>query len=512
MINDPLTEAIAAHQAGQLDEARHLYAQVLAEKPTNPSLNQVMGLLELQAGQTNAAQKHFEAILATQPNAPAALRGRAQVLLAKSNPTLAETDLRQAVEAEPENAEGHALLGAALDAQDRPVEALASLEIAISYKPGDVGLLRSTARILRETGHADQALPIYQAIAAALPQDADAHAGEGAAYWELAQYEQALGAFDRALAIDSNHSHALWNRAMVLLMLERHDEGWPAYEARWQASEKPPPHADIPQWDGGPLDDRTILLGSEQGFGDVIQFIRYAPMVAARGGRVVAESWPELATLLATCDGISDVWLNTDPRPTADVQVPLASLPSVFQTTSETIPASVPYLAGPPGPTVDKGKSEQPRVGLIWSGQQMPRANRKRSMTVTDLDPIVTMEDITFISLQIGGDCEALQSIAGPAATIIDVSAKLSNFGETARFMETCDAIISIDTGAAHLAGALGRPTAVLLPFSADWRWGSSKPTTQWYPTVTLFRQQRMGDWSAPISSATEWLRDLLTR
>jgi len=512
MVTDPLSQAIAAHQAGRLDEARTLYTKVLAAQPTNPSLNQVMGLLELQAGQLAAATQHFEVILQTQPNAAAALRGRAQALLAGNDPARAEIDLRSAIATDPSAVEGHTLLASAFDAQDRPDDALTCLKTALALKPGEASILKSKARILREAGRVRDAYPLYEAIAQALPHDADAQASFGTILWEYTRYEDALATLDRALALNPNHTHAQWNRAMVLLMLGRDTEGWAAYDTRWASSEKSPPHADLPHWQGEPLEGRAILLGSEQGFGDVIQFIRLAPLVAERGGRVVVEARPELAELLGTCDGITEIWTNTNPRPEADIQIPLASLPNVLKTTTQTLPPAMPYLFPPPGPDIDLGALDRPRVGLVWSGQQVPRANRKRSMKPEDLAPILAVTGITFVSLQIGGDVSVLQDVAGPAATILDAAPQLTDFGATARAMAACDAIISIDTGAAHLAGALGRPGAVLLPYAPDWRWGPKGDTTPWYPTLQLCRQQEIGDWSAPATAAAAWLRNLLAR
>jgi hypothetical protein len=245
--------------------------------------------------------------------------------------------------------------------------------------------------------------------------------------------------------------------------------------------------------------------------GDTFQFIRYAPMVKRRGGRVLMLCQREVYPLMATQSHLGvDRWIvDGEELPAFDVHCPLLSLPGIFGATFETIPRDVPYLFADKGMTQRwqerlAGESGL-KVGLVWGGNPMPLHNRKRSATLAALAPLAEARGATFVSLQ-KGDSTAQAKTPPAEMKILDYTAELNDFADTAALVSALDLVISIDTGVAHLAGAMGKPTWVLLPFVPDWRWFNDRTDSPWYPTMRLFRQKTLGDWTAPVRAAADEL------
>jgi hypothetical protein len=293
----------------------------------------------------------------------------------------------------------------------------------------------------------------------------------------------------------------------MLLIRGEFKEGWPAYEARLRMSGFPVRKFSQPMWSGEDLGRRTILLHWEQGMGDTFQFIRYAPMVKNRGGRVMMLCQREVHRLMAgqTHLGVERWIADGEELPAFDVQCPLLSLPGIFGTKFATMPRETPYLFADVGMTqrwrerlaVGSGL----KVGLVWGGNPMPVHNRKRSATLALLAPLAEARGVTFVSLQKGEPAAELKS--PPAGMrVLDCAGELKDFADTAALVSALDLVITIDTGVAHLAGALGKPTWVLLPFVPDWRWFNGRSDSPWYSTMRLFRQTRLGDWSEPVQAA----------
>ncbi len=282
-----------------------------------------------------------------------------------------------------------------------------------------------------------------------------------------------------------------FNRAHALLATGELDEGWREYEWRFAVARYDRTF-DRPLWDGEPLAGQTILVHAEQGFGDTLQFVRYVPAVAGRGGRVVLEVPGPLVRLVGTVAGASRIVAAGDPLPEFDWHCPLLSLPRVFETTLATIPGSAPYLSVPPemAPAWGELIATAPglRVGIVWAGTTIGAVDLRL------LQPLWEIAGISWFSLQVGersGDTASLDDVA-----IADLSPWLTDFAETAAAVCQLDLVISIDTSIAHLAGALARPTWVLLPYNSDWRWLLRREDSPWYPTARLFRQSKPGDWA----------------
>jgi hypothetical protein len=295
---------------------------------------------------------------------------------------------------------------------------------------------------------------------------------------------------------------------MVLLALGEYESGWRDYEWRWQASGFARPSYPQPEWDGSRLNGETVLLYTEQGYGDAVQFARYATRVAERGARVVLRSPKELQPILRTVAGISGVSAPDEDVP-FDRHASLLTLPMILGTRAETIPAATPYIRPDPervrawGERIAPGKSGM-KVGLVWASQsQMPNVALK-SMPLPALGPLGVAAGVRFFSLQVGEPGrEAVRSAPFP---LVDLAAGIRDFADTAAIIANLDLTISVDTAVAHVAGALGRPVWTMLQYAPDWRWYPDARTTRWYPGMRLYRQHKAGDWA---SVSAEVARDL---
>ncbi len=284
----------------------------------------------------------------------------------------------------------------------------------------------------------------------------------------------------------------------LLLMSGNLEDGWE--ECEWREQQRTLP---LPRWRGAPLKGARILVHGEQGFGDNFQFVRYASLVAARGGSVVLATLKGLRRLLGTAPDVTEVIEDGEPIPPVACQIPMMSLPYVFATRLDTIPNTVPYLRADPGLVAAWRDRLAPypglRVGLVWSGNLGPVYNSRRSPGLAALRPLLDCPGVTVFALQKGGGRADLQGAALPPS-FVDLDAELRTFDDTAAAMTALDLVISPCTSTAHLAGALGRPVWIVLASVADWRWFRGRDDSPWYPTARLFRQDAAGDWSGPVA------------
>ncbi|MDU0457881.1 MAG: tetratricopeptide repeat protein [Geobacteraceae bacterium] len=370
--------------------------------------------------------------------------------------------------------------------------------------------------VLQLQGRLQEAIGHYKCAIYHDPGFVKAHYNLANAYLKLGLYKEALAAVHQVIRHEPAHADAHWLLGMLLLQSGDFKDGWREYEWRWKAQgfTSRIPELGRPQWDGTPLSGKTLLIHMEQGRGDMIQFIRYASLVAAAGGTVVACALPELVSILATVEGISLVVDRNGTLPNFDLHIPVQSLPYVFGTTLDSIPANMPYLH-PSSESVAEwarrldGDRQGFRIGLVWAGNEQPNANR--SCPLEYLTPLLGLPDTVFYSLQIG---KQENSRLTPACRdrIIDHTAAITDFSDTAAMMSNLDLVISIDTASAHLAGALGQPVWTLLPFVADWRWLLTRDDSPWYQSMKLFRQETHGDWAAVIDRLRHELSVMLSR
>jgi hypothetical protein len=440
--------------------------------------------------------------------------------------------------------------GLALYTMRRFEEALAAYDDGLRLAPDDPGLRNGRGVALLELRRPAEANADFERALAADPDCLDALGNLGNALLKLNRPEAALAAYDRALKIVPNNAQLLTNRAVVLRRLDRPQEalmsaaralaekpdfaqarfvasmvrltlgdfarGWRGYEARWGVGELALQrrHFAAPLWLGdASLRGKTILLHAEQGFGDAIQFVRYAPLVAARGAQaVVLEVRRELTRLAATLPGVTTVVRHGDALPPFDCHCPLLSLPLAFATDATTIPADIPYLA-PAADDVAAWRARLPRgrplIGLAWSGERAHDNDLNRSMTLAALAPLLDLPGVQFISLQ-----RDVREIDAPSLAqrtdMLPIGQQFTDFADTAAAIAALDLVISVDTAVAHLAGALGKPLFLLLPFAADFRWLRERSDSPWYPTARLFRQPRFGDWESAVAAVRDELLNRL--
>jgi tetratricopeptide (TPR) repeat protein len=394
-------------------------------------------------------------------------------------------------------------------------EALELMRSAAAAAPEVADYRANLAMLLSMLGQFDQAIPEFQRALAIGPNNPEVLNNLGGALRETARFDQAAATLRRALALRPDYAEAEWNLAFVLLTQGNFRDGLPAFEARLRVKHFPNRKIDGPMWDGSDLHGRRILLHTEQGVGDTFNFIRYAPMVAARGGRVFVLCGTDVHRLMSIQRLGVEQWIaDGQPLPQFDVHCPLMSLPKVFGTTVETIPGNAPNMVAD-AKLVESWRKriapdpEKLKVGLVWAGNLHPIHNRKRTMPLSVLAPLGNAAGVSFYSLQKGpADQEAKTPPAG--MKLIDWSGELNDFADTAALIAALDRVITIDTSVAHLAGTLGKPTWVLLPFVADWRWLTDRENSPWYPTMRLFRQTRLGDWLGPVARVAEELERLV--
>jgi tetratricopeptide (TPR) repeat protein len=422
----------------------------------------------------------------------------------------AEAALQRAVT--PRSSDAGALnnLGNALAGSGRHEEAIACYRQVLAGDAGHVPARFNLGRSLAALDRLEDAAASFRQALADAPADidpdrlADLQASLGEALVGLGQHDEAL---DTCRTIASHRPQlAAWNESLVLLLLGRYDEGWRQYEGRWGVASHDPPRADalVPDLTG--VAGRRVLLTAEQGHGDMIQFARYAPLLAAHGARVTVQTYAELKVLMRTLDGVERVVAPGEREPPTDIVTPLLSLPLVFGTRADTVPAQVPYLRAPAERLAAwqrrLGPRSRLRVGLAWWGSQhIP----KRSLPVEALLPLLSWPGIELHALQREIPSAQRDRLAS-RRLLIDHGAELHDYADTAALITLLDLVVSIDTSVAHLAGALGKPVWIMLQHSADWRWLLDRDDSPWYPTARLFRQRRAGDWESVVADVVRAL------
>ena len=402
-------------------------------------------------------------------------------------------------------------LGTILDGAGCHREALLQYREALALRGGDPVALNNMGNTLMALGEFAEAADSFRAALDGAPDNLATRIALGAALQREGDSEAAIACFRETLQRAPDCAEAHWNLSLALLTEGAYREGWSEYQWRWRRDTFTSPARGFsqPVWDGSPLAGRRILVHCEQGLGDTIQFLRYLPMLAAAGGIVLAEvQSASLIPLVRRIPGISGTFVMGEALPPFDLQVPLLSLPHLFDTTLDNLPAEVPYLSAPPERVADWQRRmagvDGFRVGLVWAGKPVP--DPFRSCTLEVLAPLASIPGVLWYSLQVGE--YAAQALAAPAdLELIDLTAAIEDFGDTAALVANLDLVISVDTSVAHLAGALGKPVWLMLPKAADWRWLKDREDSPWYPGMRLFRQEHQGEWSTVVERMVSELR-----
>ena len=403
--------------------------------------------------------------------------------------------------------------GIVLGRQGRLDDAAAMFRHALAADPQHPRAYANLAVALERLGRLDESLAAARRAIELAPGDANPHHTLGKTLVKLNRLSEAIASLRRAVQLAPNDAEAHGSLAKALLLSGDFKHGWVEYEWRWKAPSFVEPRRVFaqPQWTGvARLAGKTILLHHEQGFGDTIQFIRYVPMLAQRGADVIVQAPRELVELIRHMPAAPDVIPIGGSLPQFDFHIPLMSLPLAMNTTLKTIPAQVPYLAAAPKVAqvwAERVKNDGPgvRVGLAWAGRATHQDDLQRSMPLHKLAPLSSAPNVTFYSLQKWDPNHEVQN-PPPGMRLIDAAPRLFDFSDSAALIANLDLVIAVDTAVAHLAGAMGKPVWLLLPFSPDFRWLLERSDSPWYPTMRLFRQPRPGDWDPVIAAVAQEL------
>ncbi|OHE87692.1 MAG: hypothetical protein A3G75_03405, partial [Verrucomicrobia bacterium RIFCSPLOWO2_12_FULL_64_8] len=400
-------------------------------------------------------------------------------------------------------------------------EAIAAYQRAIELKPDFADAHNDLGIALQTQGKFDQAIASYQRALRLNPEHAEAYNNLGLTFYDQGRAADARGAYRLALAIMPQYADAHLNYALTLLLQGNFSEGWKEYEWRFESNKEVrnlKSRFRNPLWQGEALAARKVLLYSEQGLGDTLQFVRYAPLIAQRGGRVFIECQPELKRLLKSVTGIEEIIGRGEPLPDFDVHCSLLSLPLALDTRLDTIPAAMPYLQSEPHIAAywkEKiGGGTELKVGLVWAGsarEQNPRANsvdRRRSLALRQLEPLAKVPGVRWFSVQKGEPASQAKSPPQGLA-LVDYTEELRDFADTAGLVANLDLMITVDTSVAHLAGAMAKPVWMLSRLDGCWRWLLEREDSPWYPSMRIFRQHAHGNWADVISRVAAALLDM---
>jgi len=441
-------------------EAEHSLRRALALAPRNANILNDVGVVVRAQGRTGDAVEIYREALSIAPNDPLTHGNLGNALTELKDMDAAEEHLRQAVALAPGSVEHRCNLAIFLTREQRPREAVV----------------------------------LFRDVLMRAPAHADAWTNLGVAQLDLGDVADAEASIRKAISVAPQNAEAHYNLAWVLLLTGQWREGWLEYEWRWRMrhfSSKRRAFA-APLWDGGEIKG-TLLLHAEQGFGDTIQFVRYAEAAKARCGRLVVECPKALVRLLKTAAGIDEVIAAGDTLPAFEAQAPLMSLPRIFGTTPETAPHRVPYLSAPAGPALPK--TGRRRIGLVWAGSPDNKIDKRRTMPAALFAPLMEETAADFVSLQVGPKAD--EAAALPRERLVFAcDGRVTDFADTAGVIAQLDLVIGVDTAAIHLAGALDVPVWVLIPKMPDYRWMRGRDDSPWYPAMRLFRQEESGDWA----------------
>ena len=528
-----LPEAVAAHQQALaikpdfLSASNNLQAALGAQQrlnqnmaefrmnrwymPDEPDAFNELGLALKEQGRWTEAIASFQEALRLRPDFAEAHNNLGVTFKERGNWDEAAASLRQALALNPDFAEAHNNLGTILESKGDLEAASTCYQQALGRKPDFAEAHNNLAIILNKRGNYAEALVHYQRALTLKPDYPDAHHNLGTLLVDQGKLDEGVASYERALQLKPDYVEAHLGRAQAWLQMGDWERGWPEFEWRWRRPSFPPRSFPQPLWDGESLAGRTILVHAEQGLGDTLHFIRYAPLVKRYGGYVIVECQRELLPLLATCTGV-DQWVAFGtPLPDFDVHAPLLSLPRILQTTLATVPADIPYLSADPEQVEywrqEMGSRGGFTIGIAWQGNPGHTNDWNRSVSLTSFEPLSRLDGVRLFSLQKGPGTEQLLA-AKERFMLPDLGSRFGTFQDTAAVLVNLDLVLTVDSAVAHCAGALGVPVWVLVPYAADWRWLLERADSPWYPTMRLFRQKEPGNWSEVFDRIVVALKD----
>lgn len=501
----------ALRASGAAQEAIASYRRALDRRPDYAEALNNLGNTLQSLGRLDEALECYVQAIGANPRYAEAWNNVGFVHAAQFRHDAAIAAIGRALEIRPDYPEALQNMGTQYEATGRLDEALDCYRRAVALKPGFAMAHNNIGNALLGLGDLDGSQAAYTSALSLDPELAEAHGNLGNLMQSRGQLDEAIRCVDRALELNPGAADLLWNKAFALLLKGDFEAGWALAEARWQFASpgRVQRRFHAPPWLGTtPVTGRSILLHHEQGLGDTLQMLRYVPLLAAQGARVIVQVPAALAGVAATVPGVDAVVVEGGESPVFDLHCPFMSLPLACATTLATVPAAVPYLFAPA--SVRAAWSERlaplrrPRIGLAWSGSVTHRNDRHRSL------PLATLlrwlpDTLEYVSLQNEyrpADAPLLQ----PGGRVRDFADALTDFAATAGLIGELDLVVTVDTAVAHLAGGMGKPTWLLLPFAPDYRWLLGREDSPWYPSMRLLRQPRFGDWGAVATTLREAL------
>jgi len=480
------------HRTGRLAEAEQIYRQLIAAMPRHADALHALAALALQAGHPVAAETLLTQAIGLKPAADFQLT-RAHALLALHRPAEAADTARLVLRARPQSPEAHQVLGHALSDNGRPEQAIEAYRTALRLNPALPDIRNNLGMALR---HANRLAEAEQELRQA-PPEPEALVNLSSVQKERGAFTESEATLRHALSLAPDNPVLRYNWSLLMLLLGRTSEAWDGWEQRFRAGAVPARSFSHPQWQGEPLGSRTLLVHTEQGLGDVIQFVRYLPAI---DGHVVFEPPPRLRRLLSANPALPPMIAPDAPTPPIDTVIPLLSLPA----RTRLLPVQPPYLFAEPDRVAafrDRIGPHGFRIGINWQGHSGRFEDKGRSFPLSMFQPLAAVPGTRLISLQTGEGGDQIAAAGFPVETLDGLDAGPDGFLDTAAAMQNLDLVVTSDTSVAHLAGALARPIWVALRRVPDWRWMLDRADSPWYPTMRLFRQIQDGDW-LPVFAA----------
>jgi tetratricopeptide (TPR) repeat protein len=540
---------VALYELGDLAGAAGAYRYAALLKPEDADGHYSLGVVLQRMGEAALAAQAYERALEVRPEFPNALGNLGFLYTQMGEMAKAEGLLRHCIAIDPRNVNAHCNLANVFAKQGNTAGALECCRIAVGLDPNHALTLCNYGALCVDTGDLQTAEVVLRRSVELDPSNIDAHCNLANALAKLGNAPAAIEVTRAALAIDPKHALTLCNFGVLLdalgdasgavqcyqlalasdptmqlaqfnLGIQRLSAGdfaagWSGYEARWGTPEfrNKRPVLSQPQWRGEDIRGSRILIYSEQGLGDTLQFVRYVSSVAALGATVVLRVQPSLLRLIRTCyPEVRVASIESDEGGDSEWQCPLLSLPLAFGTDLTNIPAGVPYLRADPFAAAEWGQrlsAQGLRVGLVWAGNPKHANDRRRSVALQQLRGLTAMHGVTFYSLQKAPASDELSATVRTLG-IVDLSGHLEDFTDTAAIVANLDLVISVDTSVVHLAGAMGKPVWMLVPRVSDWRWLRDRADSPWYPTMRLFRQSKIGEWGDVLAEVEQALRAML--
>ena len=503
----------------QLDAAHRHYVKALELLPKSADVHNNLGAVKHQQGDVTAAIALYQTAIGLKPKYVDAIANLAEAFIDQGEHAEAIACYKTLRDLEPDAPEVHNNLGVAMQLERRLVEAVLAHERALELQPLYAEAFTNLGTALRDLNELSRAEAAYREAIRLQNDLVEAHVGLANVLEDSQRFEDALVSYDDAIEIAPDDPEARFARSLALLRRGDFANGWREYDWRWKTKAFHMPDFAAPLWKGEPLCDRMILIHAEQGLGDTIQFMRYLPLVQAAGGNVIFAVDSRLRRLMANASGVDRLAMLGDELPRFDLHAPLLSLPRIFETMLDNIPAAEPYLYADEQLVSDwrdrlsavLNPVRGLRVGVCWQGNSDHRRDRARSIPFEFIQHLANVSDLTLVSLQRRA-AESTPPDEAAESRILDFGDSLDQhagpFMDTAAIMMNLDLVVSCDTAIAHLAGALGVPVWLALDHAADWRWMRERDDSPWYPAMRLFRQGTPSDWSGVIAEIRSALRE----